>query len=89
VQGCRDRKRLQRAIEHVAIVLLAQQTSLQDAIWETGGRYQPFWSGFAFFRGRPGLRKYIPPATPLLGAPGHKKISGQAASREMVLWLTL
>ena len=32
VQGCRDRERLQRAIEHVAIVLLAQQTSLQDAL---------------------------------------------------------
>jgi hypothetical protein len=32
VQGCRDRQRLQRAVEHVAIVLLAQQPALQDAL---------------------------------------------------------
>src|SRR6516225_5887282 len=31
VQGCRDRKRLQRAVEHVAIALLTQQTALQDS----------------------------------------------------------
>src|SRR5215470_14149119 len=32
MQGWRDRKRLQRAVEHVAIVLLAQQTALQNAL---------------------------------------------------------